>query len=111
MDLELGEKRKSFEESKKSHKKWKADKTSRGGGLTDNHYNLIFYRMTEVVNETHTKIDDRNRDLVGGITYLLQTLCFTIKEFIPVVSGHPFWSQLHEVIPSKDRQVEVSIPQ
>ena len=41
MDLELGDKRKRYEGSKRSHKQWKGDTTSGIVGLTNDGYNLI----------------------------------------------------------------------
>ena len=38
--------------------KWKADKISRDGGLTNDEYNLIVDQMVEVTNETRQKIDE-----------------------------------------------------
>ena len=57
-NLELGGKRKSSKESTKSCMKWKADKISRDGGLTNDEYNLIVDQMVEVTNETRQKIDE-----------------------------------------------------
>ena len=90
MNSKLGDKRKRSEESKKSHKIRKDDKTYGASGLTDDDYNLIVDQMVELANETHQKIDERNTDLVRGITYLLQTLYVLVKEFRAMVSRDPF---------------------
>ena len=70
-DPKLGDKCKIFEESKKSRKKQKADKIARARGLTNEDYNHIVDQMEEVTNATCKRIDERNTDLVGGITNLL----------------------------------------
>ena len=75
----MGDKRKIFEELKRSHKKRKDDKIIVTVGLTNDDYNLITDWMEEVSNETYKKIDERNIELVRSITYLMQTMHVTVK--------------------------------
>ena len=59
--------------------------------------------MEEVSNDNYKKMDERNTDLVGGITDLLQILYVAVKEVRVAVMREPFQIELHEeVCPSKD---------
>ena len=79
MDTKLGDKCKISKESKKSQKKRKDDKTCGTVGLTNDDYNLIYNQMEEVSNETCQNIDERNNELVEGLTKLQQDLCVVVK--------------------------------
>ena len=63
--------------------------------------------MEEAADETFQRINTQNRDLVGGITDLIQTICVTVKELRIEISQDPSQSLSQEVGPSEDQLVKL----